>query len=342
MELHVCPNCELVNQIVENKLQTFDILTQENISLHKSLIKAREEIVTLQSQITDLNKVIFAEREQNLQQYIKAQDNQYDSNVLMNFVISENSNELHKHFTSIKDISKLHECDSSMKSKCNSLTSLFKEQREMYEENLTLLQTVNFNYVKQLEEQLQKAQDHASVILSVYSIYRKQFFIQKKENCKDHKKFLKSADMLTKANNKYVLELEQNLIEMTRKSVNEEAKGILNSLLRQIEKRDKLVSMLRQQQTKLTLQIEQIQKEYDQLQHNYNENNRKLREQLKREKEKYSSLEQRRAFDFEGFSTDIKQCKKEVLKMKQEVSGKTKLIEKMDHLLKVLVNKNCV
>ncbi|XP_031336035.1 coiled-coil domain-containing protein 77-like [Photinus pyralis] len=299
----------------------------------------RKEIVTLQAQVIELNKVIFAEREQSLQRFMKAQNRQGTSDTLMSIIVNADSSELQKRLMLKKTLA----IDPIIKDQGNSVTNyVFEEQQELYKENLSLLQTLNWKYVKQLEEQLEKAQEHASVLLDMYTIYRKQLFTQKMENCKDHREFLKSADTLTKANCKHVLVLEQNLIEITRKSVNEEAKGILNSLLRQIERRDKLVSILRQQQMKLSLQIEELQKESQRKRDIYNEETRKLKEHLRREREKYNVLEQRRAFDLEGFSTDIKQCKKEMMKIKQKVSGKAKLVEKIDDMLLKVKNVNKV
>lgn len=92
-------------------------------------------------------------------------------------------------------------------------------------------------------------------------MYRQELFQQKKDNIKDQKMFLETLDTIYKENNKHMQNIEKKTIETTTNSINNQIKRLLNSFSLQLEKRDKLVTILRRQQTSLESSIEELKKE---------------------------------------------------------------------------------
>ncbi|KAK4871746.1 hypothetical protein RN001_015870 [Aquatica leii] len=336
MELHSCHSCQLIDDVISSKLQNYDVLTEENLSLHHTLLKARESLVSLQTEIVSLNNVLVAERERNLNLYLKQLNQQNNSNVLMNVVLKTNAKDVENHFSYTKKVSFQPSLVHNSNDKYERLKNLYEEQTKIYEENLETLKNVNAKYVRKLEEELQKTRDHCSIILDMYSFYRKQTFSQKIKNAREHKDFLDTVDVLNQVNKKHIEEVERRVLEETTCAVNEQTRGALNSLFQQIHKRDKLVYMLRRQQAQFEKKIQQFDKQQKTKSQSAEKITNELKKQLQNEKKKYSALEQRRMFDFEGFKTDIQQFRKELTKLKNPPI-KSKLVRDIDNIEQRLI-----
>ncbi|KAF5291899.1 hypothetical protein FQR65_LT11383 [Abscondita terminalis] len=320
MELHSCHNCQVIEEVISSKLQKFHVLAEENLTLHRVLLKLKASEMALRAEVVSLNNIIATERERNLDLYFKQINEQKSSNMLMNVKLKANAKSLSEHISYTKTVSFQPSAVKSdpplLLDKYESLMSLYEEQTKIYEENLNTLRNVNEKYVKKLELELQNILDHSSTILNMYSFYQTELFTQKLDNSRDRKEFLETVNVISNINKKHLAKVKQQLLEETTLTVNEQSKGVLNSLLQQINKRDKLVYMLRQHQAHFNREIARLENQFMMEHQNAGKIINNLQEKLKSQKQKYLALEQRRKFDVQGFQTDIQHFRKKLEKLR--------------------------
>ncbi|KAK9680080.1 hypothetical protein QE152_g39367 [Popillia japonica] len=274
-----CKNCQTLENIIGRKINWFNLLSAENISLHHSLAVNREQIRYLQEKISNSQRSSYSDQQEIVRLYIETE--------YLKCQLNKNT----KHN---------HESDS------NELSPLVDYQKKIQNEHLLLIESETELWKKQNRKNIQKLEEHIKVLLDELEICHKELANQSKYYLHERQSFRES---INDAKLKSEVQLNSALKE-NMDAANQKMQLKFDALLKykdeQIKRQDELIAVLKKQQEAVINQFHRVRQNKHKDTLLYKEENLKLKAELDKLRLKYEKLEERRLLEVEGYRTQIK------------------------------------
>ncbi|GJQ70020.1 hypothetical protein Trydic_g13374 [Trypoxylus dichotomus] len=163
MSTITCKNCQALENIIARKVNWFNLLSAENISLHHSLVTTREQIARLQDKVSNLQKSSYNDQQEIVRLYIETEYLKYQNKNPKNHIDTE------------------------------KFTPLIEYQKKIQIEQEALIASESDLWKKQSQINIQKLEEHIKVLLEELEICHKELVNQTKHHLNERQLFRELA-----------------------------------------------------------------------------------------------------------------------------------------------------